>query len=84
MHDDRKHEEGRPVQDGHGHSPGEDRDKLVLGYMLEHNREHVSELLGLAAKFEDAGQSGAAALIREAAKDFGSGNGKLGEALARL
>ena len=75
------------MHDGHGHhegGAGEDREKLVLTYMLEHNRHHVEELQSLADKIEQQGRAEAAALLRSAAADYEAGCEKLHAALHQM
>jgi len=91
MHDD--HEHHMPPHGSHDHdeqhteqrnASDEERDKLVLGYMIDHNIQHVSELIELATKFENAGCMDTASIIRGAVDDFQIGNEKLNSALNTL
>jgi hypothetical protein len=60
------------------------RTKTLLGYMLEHNREHAGELGSLARELRHAGLDRAADILGEGVKDFDRGNEKLAEALGLI
>ena len=60
------------------------KDKLVLEYLIEHNRQHTSELNAIADKFDETGDKDAAASIRDAAGAYAIGNDKLANALTKL
>ena len=72
------------MHEGHEKTHSGPEPRLVLGYMLEHNRQHAAELGPLADRLEEAGGKDAAALVREAIAAYGLGNGKLDEALKRI
>ena len=72
------------MHEGHTHEHAAPEPKLLLRYMLDHNRQHAEELAGLAAKLEGAGGPQAAALTREALAAYEQGNAKLAEALSAL
>jgi len=57
------------------------KDKLVLGYMLEHNKQHAKELVELAIKLENRGLHDTATIILNAVYDFERGNDKLEAAI---
>ena len=63
---------------------GINRDKLVLGYMLEHNKQHAKELIELAIKLENRGMNDTATIILNAVYDFERGNDKLDAAMKTL
>lgn len=66
----------------HTHGPVDiARIKTLLGYMLEHNREHAGELGSLAHELRHAGLDRAADTLDDGVKDFDRGNEKLAEAL---
>jgi len=72
------------MHEGHEKDKSIPEPRLILGYMLEHNKQHAAELAALAGKLEDAGRKDAAALVREATAAYGQGNAKLAEALQSL
>ena len=92
MHDDHEHHEGHDhdkdhkghKQNSHDHGLGGQKEKSVLEFVLEHNKQHTEELVGLAEKLEQAGKTEAAALLRAASSDYESGNAKLHSALHKL
>jgi hypothetical protein len=55
--------------------------KVLLKYMVDHNREHAAELGDLAHKLYHGGQRESADLIGEAVKDFEKANDQLARAL---
>jgi hypothetical protein len=67
----------------HEHPSPADLAKLnaLLGFMLNHNREHTEELANVAHKFRHAGRNEAAGLLEDAVKEFHGGNEKLKKAL---
>ena len=66
------------------HAEGEDKDKLILTYMLEHNKQHTKELVELAIKLENEGANDTATIILNAVYDFETGNDKLATAVKTL
>ena len=58
--------------------------EAILAYMLDHNRHHAAELLGIAKQFHAAGKSEAAAQIEKAVEDFEKGNMRLSVALSLI
>ena len=87
-HDGQHHANGHTH--GHSHTQNEktsadgssyERDKALLCYMLEHNRNHACELAEISERMHDAEQSGAADIIRDAVRYFEHGNNKLEEAI---
>jgi hypothetical protein len=56
----------------------------LLGFMLNHNREHAEELANVAHKLRHAGKNEAAGLLEDAVKEFHGGNEKLKKALDLL
>ena len=65
----------------HHHSPASTEEaKALLGYMTEHNRHHVQELLDLCECLPEE----AAKLVKEAAETLRKGTDQLQEALNRL
>jgi hypothetical protein len=69
---------------GHTHKPGELKEKLLLGYMLEHNKQHIKELIELATKLQNSNKHDTAAIILNAVYDYETGNDKLMTALKTL
>ena len=76
MHDGHDHEHSP-----HNEAHGTDRTKLLLQFMLDHNIQHVAEANTLAKKLENESRTEAAALLRDAIKNYESGNEKIHEAL---
>jgi hypothetical protein len=70
----------------HTHEHIEDPAKItaLLGYMVDHNRQHGEEIHGLAHSLSHAGQQEAADLLDQGQKDFEKGNEKLAKALNLL
>ena len=56
----------------------------LLGYMLNHNRDHAAEIHGLAHKLEEEGRADEARLIHEGVSLYNQGNDLLEQALAAL
>jgi hypothetical protein len=84
-----EHAHNHPYPHSHSHPhthgpPDIARIKTLLGYMLEHNREHAGELGSLAHELRHAGLDGAADTLDDGVKDFDRGNEKLAEALDRI
>ena len=65
------------MHEGHTHEHVAPEPKLLLTYMLEHNRQHAEELAALAAKLKANGAAEAAALTTEALAAYETGNEKL-------
>lgn len=59
----------------------EGREKLILEYMLEHNKQHAKELVELAVKLENIGARDTATIILNAVYDYETGNNKLASAI---
>ena len=72
------------MHEGHAKEHNSPEPKLILGYMLEHNRQHAADLDALAGKLDAAGCKDAAALVREATSAYEQGNDKLEKALQGL
>lgn len=72
---------------GHGHSHDDlqpmSREEILklLGYMLEHNRQHTEELHGIFHALDDAGCYDAADELENAMRCYRSGNEALENAL---
>ena len=72
---------------GHGHSYDDlqpmSREEILklLGYMLEHNRQHTEELHGIFHALDDAGCYDAADELENAMRCYRSGNEALENAL---
>ena len=79
MHDhDHDHEHDIKTEEG------ENKDRLILTYMLEHNKQHTKELVELAVKLENEGENDTATIILNAVFDFETGNDKLATAIKTL
>ena len=72
---------------GHGHSHDDLQPMIreeilkLLGYMLEHNRQHTEELHGIFHALDDAGCYDAADELENAMRCYRSGNEALENAL---
>ncbi|GHV21485.1 hypothetical protein FACS189494_06950 [Spirochaetia bacterium] len=81
---------GNTGEHAHGHHHGfvgqadVNQIKHILGYMLDHNREHANELTGMSAKLRGAGQTEAADALDESIKLMGSGNDQLALTLTKI
>ena len=60
------------------------KEKLVLGYLLEHSKQHAKELVELAIKFENRGMNDTATIILNAVYDYEKGNAKLDAAIETI
>lgn len=82
------HSHPHPHSHSHPHThdgpPDITRIKALLGYMLEHNRDHAGELGALAHQLQHAGLDRAADILNAGVKDFDRGNEKLAEALSLI
>ena len=56
----------------------------LMNYMVKHNASHANELVTLAGKLRDMGDTTAAAQVMEAVSDFEKGNMRLSAVLAAL
>lgn len=56
----------------------------LMNYMVKHNASHANELVTLAGKLKDMGDTTAAAQVMEAVSDFEKGNMRLSAVLAAL
>ncbi|MFP3041013.1 hypothetical protein LQZ19_04220 [Treponema primitia] len=87
-HRDHEHEHTHSHEHVHEHSHGNTGDlnklKTLLQYMLDHNREHASELGDLAHNLYHADQKESADVINDAVKDFEKGTEKLVKALGLI
>jgi hypothetical protein len=63
---------------------GKAKEKQILAYMLEHNKQHAKELIDIAVKLENKGANDTAAIIRNSVYDYETGNDKLAAALETL
>jgi ABC-type Zn2+ transport system substrate-binding protein/surface adhesin len=89
---DHSHEDGgHDHHDSHDHdhaheTPGQSggRQRLILGYMLDHNKQHMDELAKIGEKLDAAGQSESAALIATAVARYEEGNTLLAQSLAAM
>jgi ABC-type Zn2+ transport system substrate-binding protein/surface adhesin len=76
------HEGEHAHSHSHDHGHGDvAKLKALLKYMVDHNREHATELGDLAHSLFHTGQHESADLIQEAVKDFGRVNDQLARAL---
>ena len=66
------------------HENDENKDKLILTYMLEHNKQHAKELVELAIRLENQGSNDTATIILNAVNDIETGNDKLVSAIKTL
>lgn len=66
-----------------GHT-GEDRNTLLLTYMLNHNTHHCEELRACEQELRQESQSQAAEILCESVALFDKANKKLAEALTLL
>lgn len=70
---------------GHSHEHSEfDKVLALMHYMLDHNRQHTSELEAMADKLTEPSHKDAAALLRESAALYAKGNDKLAESLRMM
>jgi len=83
MHDDHEHKHGHVSGHGAPASPA-DKERMLLTYMLEHNREHTAELRALAEKLRARGDASAAEKMEDAAARYDAGDALLAEALGYL
>lgn len=56
----------------------------LMNYMVKHNASHANELVTLAGKLKDTGDTVAAAQVMEAVSDFEKGNMRLSAVLAAM
>ena len=90
MHDNRHHEHDRRHEHGHESHEHEnkalttDKGRMLLKFMLEHNREHTAEIRALAKKLRDAGDAAAAERMESGAAQYDAGDAFLAEALKCL
>ena len=88
MHDDHHHEyehTSEPGTDGRGAAPlTAGTERMLLLYMLEHNREHTAEIRTLAGKLRAAGNTEAAERLETGAAQYDAGDAFLAEALEIL
>lgn len=86
-HHEHTHDHEHDHEHTHEHAPGcaDERTELkaLLGYMLEHNEHHLGELSDIADRLLELDMHAAAGLVGEAMAEYGKGNRKLEEALAK-
>ena len=56
----------------------------LMNYMVKHNASHANELVALAGKLKETGDTVAAAQVMEAVSDFEKGNMRLSAVLAAM
>ena len=56
----------------------------LMNYMVKHNASHANELVTLAGKLKETGDTVAAAQVMEAVSDFEKGNMRLSAVLAAM
>ncbi len=56
----------------------------LMNYMVKHNASHANELVVLAGKLKETGDTVAAAQVMEAVSDFEKGNMRLSAVLAAM
>ena len=56
----------------------------LMNYMVKHNASHANELVTLAGKLRETGDTAAAAQVMEAVSDFEKGNMRLSAVLAAM
>lgn len=79
-----EHSHGDGISHTHAHLHGGTQPQsaiALLGYMVDHNAQHTSELYDVAHDLEHAGLTETARLIREGAERFNAGNELLAAAL---
>lgn len=95
-HHDHEHEHEHEHEHDHHHGcePGQcascagcdPKAELValMNYMVKHNASHANELVTLAGKLKETGDTVAAAQVMEAVSDFEKGNMRLSAVLAAM
>ena len=89
------HADGHSHGDDCGHSHGcagecgscasaENETLALVGYMVQHNKQHAAELAEMSQKLRSMGKNEAADQIEKAVSDFESGNVRLSVALSLL
>lgn len=68
----------------HGDASTSERTIVLLGYMLDHNREHAAEIHEMAHQLEGEGRTEEARLLHLGVASFNEGNDRLEEALSLL
>ena len=85
MHLGHDHSHEHEHEHKHEHSHGvSSTDLALLKYMLEHNKQHASELSDIGARISDSGVKGAAKFIDEAVHYFDHANESLEKAVGLI
>jgi len=82
---DHTHEHGEH-EHAHTHDAGStpEQTMALLGYMLNHNRDHAAEIHELAHRLAAEGKTEEAELIHKGVAFYNDGNDQLAEALKKL